>query len=57
MMETLAFMAASLRNKADSMATPCSVNALGRARNLAVIVGLDDQDPDLLIVTVMTRTR
>lgn len=35
----------------------CRMEYFGSARNLAVIVGLDDQDPDLLIVTVMTRTR
>jgi hypothetical protein len=35
----------------------CRMEHFGSARNLAVVVGLDDQDPDLLIVTVMTRTR
>lgn len=35
----------------------CRMEHFGSARNLAVVVGLGDQDPDLLIVTVMTRTR
>lgn len=35
----------------------CRMEHFGSARNLAVVVGLDDEDPDLLIVTVMTRTR
>ena len=29
----------------------------GSARNLSVVVSLDDQDPDVLVVTVMTRVR
>jgi hypothetical protein len=29
----------------------------GSARNLSVVVALDDQDPDVLVVTVMTRVR
>lgn len=29
----------------------------GSARNLSVMVSLDEQDPDVLVVTVMTRTR
>ena len=29
----------------------------GSARNLRVVVALDDQDPDVLVVTVMTRVR
>ena len=41
----------------DSDLVKCRMEHFGSARNLAVVVGLDDQDPDLLIVTVMTRTR
>ena len=29
----------------------------GSARNLSVVVALDEQDPDLLVVTVITHTR
>lgn len=29
----------------------------GAARNLSVVVALDDHDPDLLVVTVITRVR
>ncbi len=29
----------------------------GSARNLSVVVALDEQDPDLLVVTVITRMR
>ena len=29
----------------------------GSARNVSVVVSLDEQDPDVLVVTVMTRTR
>jgi hypothetical protein len=29
----------------------------GSARNLSVVVALDDHDPDLLVVTVITRNR
>ena len=29
----------------------------GSARNLSVVVALDEQDPDVLVVTVMTRAR
>ena len=29
----------------------------GSARNLSVVVALDDHDPDLLVVTVITRVR
>lgn len=43
-------------DKASSF-VKCRMEHFGSARNLAVIVGLDDQDPDLLIVTVMTKTR
>lgn len=35
----------------------CRMEHFGSARNLAVVVGLDPNDPDLLIVTVMTNTR
>lgn len=35
----------------------CRMEHFGSARNLAVVVSLDDSDPDLLVVTVMTRTR
>ena len=35
----------------------CRMEHFGSARNLAVVVGLDRNDPDLLIVTVMTNTR
>lgn len=35
----------------------CRMENFGSARNLAVVVGLDDRDPDLVVVTVMTRTR
>jgi len=40
-----------------SRAVKCRMENFGSARNLAVVVGLDDQDPDLVVVTVMTRTR
>jgi hypothetical protein len=29
----------------------------GSARNLSVVVGLDEHDPDLLVVTVITQAR
>lgn len=35
----------------------CRMEHFGTGRNLAVIVALDDNDPDLIVVTVMTRTR
>jgi hypothetical protein len=42
---------------ASSGAVKCKVEHFGSARNLAVVVGLDDEDPDLVVVTVMTRMR
>lgn len=42
---------------AASGAVKCRMEHFGSARNLAVVVGLADDDPDLLVVTVMTRTR
>lgn len=38
-------------------AVKCRMEHFGSARNLAVVVGLEDSNPDLLVVTVMTRTR
>lgn len=35
----------------------CTMEHFGSIRNLAVVVALDDEDPDLIVVTVMTRTR
>jgi len=35
----------------------CRMEHFGSSRNLAVVVVLSDEDPDLLVVTVMTRTR
>ena len=35
----------------------CRMEHFGSSRNLAVVVALSDEDPDLLVVTVMTRTR
>jgi hypothetical protein len=35
----------------------CQMEHFGSSRNLAVIVALSDLDPDLLVVTVMTRSR
>lgn len=35
----------------------CRMEYFGSARNLAVVVALEDSDPDLLVVTVMTRMR
>lgn len=40
-----------------TMFVKCRMEHFGSARNLAVVVGLDENDPDLLIVTVMARTR
>ncbi len=35
----------------------CRMEHFGTVRNLAVVVALDDEDPDVIVVTVMTRTR
>lgn len=35
----------------------CTMEHFGAGRNLAVVVALDESDPDILVVTVMTRTR
>lgn len=35
----------------------CRMEHFGSGRNLAVIAALDDEDPDVIVVTVMTRTR
>ena len=35
----------------------CRMDHFGTARNLSVIVALDDADPDLIVVTVMTQAR
>ena len=35
----------------------CRMEHFGSSRNLAVVVALDDSDPDLIVVTVITRTR
>lgn len=35
----------------------CTMEHFGSVRNLAVVVALDDEDPDVIVVTVMTRTR
>lgn len=35
----------------------CRMEHFGSNRNLAVVVALDNADPDLVVVTVMTRTR
>lgn len=35
----------------------CRMEHFGTARNLAVIAALDDEDPDVIVVTVMTKTR
>lgn len=35
----------------------CRMEHFGSSRNLAVVVALDNADPDLVVVTVMTRTR
>lgn len=40
-----------------TMFVKCRMEHFGSARNLAIVVGLDENDPDLLIVTVMARTR
>lgn len=35
----------------------CTMEHFGAGRNLAVVVALDEEDPNLLVVTVMMRTR
>ena len=35
----------------------CRMEHFGSVRNLAVVVCLDEEDPDVIVVTVMTRTR
>ena len=35
----------------------CRMEFFGTSRNLAVVVALDDEDPDVVVVTVITRTR
>ena len=35
----------------------CRMEHFGAGRNLAVIAALDDEDPDVIVVTVMTKTR
>ena len=35
----------------------CRMESFGSSRNLAVVVALSDLDPDLLVVTVMTKSR
>jgi hypothetical protein len=35
----------------------CRMEHFGSGRNLAVVAALDDEDPDVIVVTVMTRTR
>ena len=35
----------------------CRMEHFGTGRNLAVVVALDDEDPDVIVVTVMTKTR
>jgi hypothetical protein len=35
----------------------CRMEHFGAGRNLAVIVALDDEDPHVIVVTVMTKTR
>jgi len=38
-------------------ALKCRMEFFGTSRNLAVVVALDDNDPDVIVVTVITRTR
>ena len=35
----------------------CRMEYFGTGRNLAVVAALDDEEPDVIVVTVMTRTR
>jgi hypothetical protein len=35
----------------------CRMEHFGSSRNLAVVVALDNEDPDILVVTVITQTR
>lgn len=35
----------------------CRMEHFGSGRNLAVVAALDDEDPDVVVVTVMTKTR
>ena len=35
----------------------CRMEHFGAGRNLAVVAALDDDDPDVIVVTVMTKTR
>lgn len=35
----------------------CRMESFGSSRNLSVVVALCDEDPDLLVVTVMSRVR
>ena len=35
----------------------CRMEHFGTGRNLAVVAALDDEDPDVIVVTVMTKTR
>jgi hypothetical protein len=35
----------------------CRMEHFGTHRNLSVVVALDDNDPDVIVVTVMTRAR
>lgn len=35
----------------------CRMESFGSSRNLSVIVALSNLDPDLIVVTVMTRSR
>ena len=35
----------------------CRMEHFGASRNLAVVVALDDGDPDVIVVTVITKTR
>jgi len=42
-------------NKTGSLR--CRMEHFGASRNLAVVAALDDDDPDVVVVTVMTKTR
>ena len=35
----------------------CRMEHFGTSRNISVVVALSDQDPDLIIITVMNRSR
>ena len=35
----------------------CRIEHFGTSKNISVVVALSDQDPDLIIITVMNRSR